>query len=94
VPRCQVSPPFGEITVRAGAAGVRVKLLLLVSLRAGWLVLWTLTLKSLPVLPVNDIGQVYDPVPPLPADVLPTIVPTSAPPFSSIIFTIEPGSPV
>jgi hypothetical protein len=61
---------------------------------AGWLVLWTLTIKSLPVSPSEEIGQVYDPVPLLPTGVPEVIVPTSSPPFNSIIFTVDPGLPV
>jgi len=68
--------------------------LLLASLMAGWLMLWTLILKSLLVKPVNDIGQVEEPFPLLPVDVPALIVPTSVPAFNRTIFTVEPGVPV
>jgi hypothetical protein len=47
VPRFQVSPPFGEVTVIEEfvvPCGTMEKLSLLVSLMEGWLMLWTLTL--------------------------------------------------
>ncbi len=43
--------------------GVMVKILLLASLIVGLLMLRTPTLKSLPSMPVVDIGQLKDPVP-------------------------------
>ena len=67
---------------------------MLISKMAGWLIFETLTLKSLPVNPVVDIGQVYDPCPPLPIDVLALIVPTGTPAFQREIFTVDPGLPV
>ena len=71
-----------------------VKLLLLVSLMVGWLMLCTLSLKSLPVAPEEAIGQVKEPVPPVPIDVLSLIVPISTPAFNKTSFTVVPGSPV
>ena len=56
--------------------------------------LWTLTLKSVPVVPDDAIGQVKDPVPPLPTETLLAIVPISVLPFSRTSFTVDPGLPV
>jgi len=60
----------------------------------GWLTLSTLSLKSLPVVPEEAIGQVKEPVPPAPIGVLAIIVPTSVPAFTKTSFTAEPGLPV
>jgi hypothetical protein len=70
----------GVVVVVVVDAGVRVKYSSLVSFMPGWVVLLTRTVKSLPRL--GEVGEIFhtnDPFPPLPIDVLETIVPTSVP---------------